>query len=70
MEWRCVPRGQVKSFASALRDAKAVQQWFPEWETWPLSRRRLWGFDLLAGAQGFSLPVSVSQSTVVRKASM
>ena len=73
MEWRCVPRGQV----TLLRDAKAVQQWFPEWETWPLFRRRLWGLDLLAernilsaGAQGLTPHVSVLPSTVMPKASL
>ena len=71
MEWRCVPREQVTS----LRDAHAVQHWFPEWKTWPLSRRRLWGLDtpmhnkLLAAPQGL-LHISVMPSTVLRKACM
>ena len=71
MEWRYLPSDPSRR-ATSWRDAKAVQQWFPEWETWPQSRRRLWGLDeaTLADAQCSSPHLSALPSAVVPKASM
>ena len=72
MEWRLAPLGRAPS----LRDREAVQRWFPEWEAWPMSRRRLWGLDSAARntplgvAQDASLRLPVLSSTVVPKASL
>jgi hypothetical protein len=44
LEWRYAPLGRAPS----LRDARAAQLWFPEWQTspaWTAARRRLWGLD-------------------------
>ena len=41
IEWRYAPAGR----APTLRDSRAAQLVFPEWQTWSLSRKRLWGLD-------------------------